>query len=123
MTDPDVQAVKGGPSEAAIEVARDEHRRARDELEFFGASEPFTRSPLVAALEAAYAVDVPRIRADERERVVRETVEWLREQHPRDEVIGRDLSGQPVHGPSWLSKAADAVAREFIDNKGGAYAE
>lgn len=34
-------------------------RGARDELEYFGASEDFTRNPLEAALEAAYAVDVP----------------------------------------------------------------
>jgi hypothetical protein len=48
------------PSPEAIEAASRAFRSARDELEYFGASEDFTRNPIEAALEAAYAIDSRR---------------------------------------------------------------
>jgi hypothetical protein len=51
-------AVMATPSPEAIKAAAAEYKSARDELEYFGASEDFTRNPIEAALEAAYVVDI-----------------------------------------------------------------
>lgn len=40
-------------SPAVIKAAAAEYKSARDELEYFGASEDFTRNPMEAALQAA----------------------------------------------------------------------
>jgi hypothetical protein len=90
MTDPDVQAVKGGPSEAAIEASLaavppsavmgctcrwDENGNPPDDCDCAIVSRQREVVRRSDALRAAYAVDEPRIRADQTHRIS----EWLRE--------------------------------------------
>lgn len=66
MTDP--ATITGGPSEEAVAAAAAAFRDAPEDAQ----------APWRNALSAAYAVDEPRIRADERQITLRDVVEWLR---------------------------------------------
>ena len=90
-----VQPVSGEARKVASEAAR----QARQELQYFGASEDFTRSPVDAAVEAAYAIDLPRreaeVRAEERAATLREVIAWLND----------------VDGPQWCMENSVAAYR------------
>lgn len=71
MTDP--ATITGGPSEAAASAAAVAFRDAPEDAQ----------APWRSALAAAYAVDEPRIRADQTRRIVaglRESLGWLEDE-------------------------------------------